>query len=157
MSDREHSGRRDLLYSHWHRPAQIRRYLKPVDAAKLEMIDLDSIESCPVCHTTLAMTELKNSANDPRSFPSHITADLAIDADKPAFVVCYTCVCGVTGSKHETRDGCDIAEFRVQQIAPQSGGMWEMSPDEYANWLLAFRRLHFRRGCSAVDTSERTA
>lgn len=149
MSDRERSGRRDLLYSGWHRPQRISRFITRVQAAQLEMVDLDDVESCPTCHRTLALIETKNSANDPGSFPAYITATLAIDAGIRAFCVCYTCTCGVTGDKHETRDGCDIAEFRVQQIAPLGAAeVLHMTPAVYAYWLHAFRIEHWRFICA---------
>lgn len=148
MSHTERTGRRDLLYSRWHRPAQIRRYVGGVKAAQLEMIDLDSIETCPICHMPLALGETKNSSRDPNSFPSRNTANLAVKAGIPAFVVCYTCVCGVTGEKHETQDDCDITEFRVQQIAPDRAAAVSMRPNVYAYWLYAFRAEHFKGSCS---------
>lgn len=149
MSGAERTGRRDLLYSGWHRPARIRRHIGAVAAAALEMIDIDDVESCPTCHRTLALIETKNSSNDPLSFPTYITEQLAIEAGLPAFCACYTCVCGVTGDKHETRDGCDIAEFRVQQIAPERGELLHMTPRNYAYWLHAFRTLHWQHICAS--------
>lgn len=149
MSDHERSGRRDLLYSGWHRPAEIRRYIGAVKAAQLEMIDVDSLESCPVCHKPLALGETKNSSKEPSAFSARNTVNLASEAQIPAFVVCYTCICGVTGEKHETREDCDIAEFRVQQRWPVLEAVICMTPNVYAYWLYAFRVDHYRRtGCS---------
>ena len=149
MSDAERTGRRDLLYSRWHRPAAIRRYVGAVKAAQLEMIDLDSLESCPICHMPLALGETKNSLNDPAAFTARNTVNLANEAKVPAFVVCYSCTCGVTGQRHETADDCDIAEFRVRQVAPEEGSTIPMRPNVYAYWLHAFRTEHYKSsGCS---------
>jgi hypothetical protein len=148
MSGNERTGRRDLLYSRWHRTNSTSRFIGGVRASHLEMIDLDDVESCPTCHRTVALIETKNSSSDPVSFPVYITANLAADASRPAFCVCYTCVCGVTGDKHQTCDSCDIAEFRVQQIAPDLGDLLHMTPRAFAYWLHAFRVQHWRDHCA---------
>lgn len=143
MSDQERTGRRDLLYSRWHRPEHISRFFEGgLIPRLLKMIDLDAIEYCARCRKVLALIETKNSSNDPEHFPSYITAGLAGDASVPAFTVCYTCRCGITGDKHETKQDCDIAEFRVQQVAPGTGELMHMQPKVYAYWLHSFREAH---------------
>lgn len=148
MSGSERSGRRDLLYSGWHRVERMREFIGGLKARHNKMIDLDDVEYCPTCNRALVLIETKNSANDPASFPTYVTATLAIDAGICAFCVCYTCVCGVTGDKHETSDGCDVAEFRVRQIAPGPGETLRMTPEAYAYWLYAFRVDHWRIICA---------
>ena len=149
MSDGERTGRRDLLYSGWHRPQRVREFIGGAKAAHLLMIDLDSVEYCPTCHRTLVLIETKNSSSDPASFPVYVMTALAAEAGLRAFCVCYTCVCGVTGDKHETRPGCDIEEFRVQQVAPQQGELLHMTPRAYAYWLHAFRVEHWQHICAS--------
>lgn len=146
MSSKERTGRRDLLYSTWHREESFRRFMTPVEAAKIEQIDIDSAEACPFCHKTLALVETKNSEYPPSRFPTRNTALLARDAGIPAFCVTYTCACGVTGESHETKDGCDIAHLQRQQIAPVLGEVIQHEPREYAIWLLALRER-----CQCLD------
>jgi hypothetical protein len=146
MSDCERTGRRDLLMSRWHRPKSVRRWLSAAEAAMLERIDLDYLAACPFCHHAVALIEEKNSASSPATFSTRNTANLASDAGVPAFCVTYTCVCGVTGDVHETRNDCDIASVQVQQVWPEVGSVTKMEPGDYARWLLTLRIEH-KRDC----------
>ena len=139
MSDKERTGKRDLLYSTWHRKQSFTRYMSAKEAAMVEMIDIDHAEACPFCHKTLALNESKNSLRSPKEFSSRNTANLARQAGIPAFVTTYVCVCGVIGESHETREGCDIASLQLQQVAPLVGEVIPQSPEQHATWLLQLR------------------
>lgn len=156
MSDRERSGRRDLLYSRWHRSGSLAKagYMPMRDAVKLECIDIDWCETCPYCHQPLALIETKNSAKPPTSFTATITAKLAAAARIQAFCVTYICVCTVDGDQHETLLGCTIESFQRQQIEPYSSRVESFSPAEYAGWLLSLRKLC---KCLSASQGDRTA
>jgi hypothetical protein len=139
VSDAERTGRRDLLMSRWHRKESVGRWLTKTQAAMLEKIDIDSAEACPFCHHTIALIEEKNSTRSPESFTTRNTRLLADDAKIPAYCVTYTCVCGVAGEGHETRDECDVARVQLMQIAPVRGEVQRMQPECYAKWLLSLR------------------
>lgn len=130
MSHHERTGRRDLLYSGWHRPSRIRRYVDAVTAAKLLAVDIDWCEACVHCSRPLALVETQESRRTPK--PATITGRLAVMAGIPAYSVSYT----------PTDDGGDIAEFRVRQVAPERGDPLVMTPAVYAYWLWGLRRTH---------------
>lgn len=130
MSMEERTGGRDLLYSGFHRPSSIRRFLTPREAASLCVIDIDFCEACCFCYQPLALIETQRSAHLPKQAP--IMAKLAHLAGLPAWSVSYL----------PTDDGADIEVFRVRQVEPFDDEALTMSPDVYAKWLLHLRAAH---------------
>lgn len=128
MSHAERTGVRSLVYSGWHRPASISRYVGKVTAAKLCMIDVDACEYCCVCGSPLALIETQESAGPPK--PARVMTALARLAGIPAFSVSIS-----------TADG-DITSFRLQQISPFVGGVLSFTPLMYADWLVSLRDEH---------------
>jgi hypothetical protein len=129
MSQRERTGVRDMIYSRWHRPELISRYLRLDQAVILDMIDIDACESCHFCKRPLALIETKESRATSTS--AYITSLLAQMAGVPGYLVFYTAT-----------DSDDISEFRVQQVAPVPGALTVVTPQAYAEWLLSLRDAH---------------
>lgn len=135
MSQNERSGKRDLLYSAWHRARSIRRWLTPRDAHSCGVIDIDWCEFCVFCSQPLALIETQRSSNQPK--PAKVTVALAQLAGLEAFSVSYV---PTQGKLH---DGEDIASFRVRQLWPLGSiEVAELEPGEYASWLCALRLGH---------------
>lgn len=135
MSQRERTGKRDLLYSRWHRSASTRRFLGAMRAARLCMIDLDAVEYCHGCSTPVVLIEVKHHM---ASAPSmRVTKVLAEMCGLPAYLVRYW----------PNPNGDDIATFAVRN---RSGDVREMSPSAYANWLWSLRSTHH---CKAVEAA----
>lgn len=130
MSMGERTNKRDLTYSAWHRPENIRRYLGVSIAAKLLLIDIDWCEACCFCSAPLALIETQISNGPPKE--ARITARLARMAGIPAFSVSVVLA-------EDTRE---IAGFRVRQIMPASIEVQERTPSAYANFLWSLRSDH---------------
>lgn len=130
MSMEERTGIRSLIYSAWHRPSVIRRYLGARDAARLTMIDIDACEACCICSEPIALIETeKTSRPKPKRAP--ITAALARLAHIQAYSVAYSV------------DADDVIEsFRVQRIQPHDDWVSFMWPADYAKFLLGLREQH---------------
>lgn len=129
MSLDERTGKRDLLYSGWHRTQSIRRFLPYRVAATLKVVDIDWCEACHWCSEPVALIETQESDRGPK--PAVITQNLARLAGLRAFSVSY----------HRGEDG-DIDYFYVKQIAPASPWNTQMRPEEYAGFLAALRDQH---------------
>jgi hypothetical protein len=142
MSMNERSGKRDLLYSAWHRPnggrledgrkvPGIARFLGPRRAAQLTVIDIDWCEACHACSTPLALIETQAGDRPPKS--ATITVALAALSGVPAYSVSF----------RRSKDGADIDAFRWTRLWPASPvcDLWH-SPAEYAEWLWELRRDH---------------
>lgn len=131
MSLNERSGKRDLLYSAWHRPASIKRFLGARRAAQLMVIDIDWCEACYACKRPLALIETQRSGNAPKA--ATVTVALAKLAGLPAFSVSY----------EESHEGGDIVRFRWKRLWPVGPALdqWFL-PAEYAEWLWSLRRDH---------------
>jgi hypothetical protein len=130
VSNEERTGMRDLLYSGWHRPSRIRRFLSLREAHSLTVIDIDYCEACDVCYQPLALIETQRSMHLPKQAP--IMARLAHEAGLPAWSVSY----------QATDEGDDIALFRVRQVEPFDEEAFTMPPEIYAKWLLNLRAGH---------------
>lgn len=128
MTHTERTGVRSLVYSGWHRPASIARYVGKVSAAKLCMIDVDACEYCCYCGSPVALIETQESAGPPKS--ARVMARLARMAGIPAFSVSVTVL------------DAEVVCFQVQQLSPTEGCVSAMSPRAYAHWLLDLRAAH---------------
>lgn len=153
----EQYGNRDgeLLYSRWHRPASMRRFVGVDVADAMSMINIDHIYRCDRwasycghCRRTQLIVE---SALDfgQSDKVARVTARLASDLRIPAVAL----VALIT----PTADGQDIERFRVKQVAPLGAiherlrGWQEFSPQKYVDLLVWFRR-HSKRcnGCPVL-------
>lgn len=130
MSMNERTGTRDLLYSTWHRPASVRRFLSPRVTALITVIDIDWCEYCNWCCKPVALLETQESGRAPKS--AKVTAQLAEMADLSAWSVSY----------ERTSDNQDIGLFRVRQIYPASDEVLDLKPAIYAKFLWSLRRTH---------------
>ena len=126
----ERTGNRDLLYSGWHRPRSISRFLGRRIAALVTVIDVDWCEYCNWCYQPIALIETQESGRMPKS--ANVTQRLAARADLAAFSVSY----------EPSDDGADILMFRVRQIHPDSAEVVDLKPKTYARWLWGLRRTH---------------
>lgn len=132
MSMEEGTGKRDLLYSGWHRPSRVREWMTAREAALLTQIDIDWCEYCAFCGQPVALIETQESTKGPKS--ARVTGNLAKLADVPAYSVAYK----------RSEAGDDIALFMVKQLRPTEQDVGEMLPRVYAYWLLALRDQHNR-------------
>lgn len=130
MSQAERTGFRSLLYSGWHRRDRVSRFLGPVKAPRLSMIDIDWCEYCCYCSTPIALIETQESQNAPKS--ARVTRQLALMAGIRAYSVSY----------RASEDGEDIELFQVQLIAPEIGEAMAMEPNVYAYFLWSLRNGH---------------
>lgn len=130
MSMHERTGTRDLLYSGWHRPRSIERFLGPRVATLVKVIDIDWCEACHWCDEPIALIETQQSSRAPKS--ARITVKLAQRADLAAYSVSY----------EPNGAGDDIDMFRVRQLHPETGEVVDLKPKTYARWLWALRRTH---------------
>lgn len=130
MSLEERSGNRDLLYSRWHRPSSIGRFLDNRSAATLKVVDIDWCESCHFCSAPLALIETQRSAAAPKS--AAITLQLAQQARIAAYSVSY----------QPTADGTDIEQFRWKRLWPPPFEAGTYTPAEYAQFLVSLRTAH---------------
>jgi hypothetical protein len=147
VSGRERTGHRDLLFSPWHRPDSLVRFLSRFDAERCAVIDVDFCEYCMKCNQPLALVEAQHSTARPK--PATVTANLASLAGIPAYSVSYA----------KTATQLDVDSLRVQRIAPDVSAVREMTPREYANWLLALRVTHEQTACRSphADRDEEAA
>lgn len=136
MSHAERTGVRSLVYSGWHRPVSISRYVGKVAAAKLCMIDVDACEYCCYCGTPLALIETQESAGPPKS--ARVMTALARLASIPAFSVSV-----------DVLDG-DVAGFRLRQLGPAVGSDQSLTPAMYADWLVSLRDEHVCKAQAAA-------
>lgn len=139
MALTEQTGKRtaEELYSAWHRPASIRRFIEPgVDADSLGLINIDHIvrcarwaEYCRTCSRTLLLIETALGLHSTHKTAS-VTAKLARDAGCQAFIVLV----------EATPSGDDIAGFRVKRIEPDPTGWFDFTPDAWARKLVELRQ-----------------
>lgn len=148
MSDTERfGGKRELTYSHWHRRASISRFLKNGDRSAfwLSMIDIDANEYCNSCYRPIALIETARDVG--QSWKNcGITRKTAELGGLLAYVVLYSAdvpdLCISCGNYRQPWP--DISGFRVLQVEPESGREFkEMTPQEYALFLVALRVVHW--------------
>lgn len=130
MSSRERTHKRSLIYNDWHRVDSTRRFIGGVEASKLFMIDVDAVECCCYCKAPLTLLELQESTRPPKS--AQVVTQLAHMSPLPAFSVSW--------EPTIARD--DIVAFQVRSLAPSTGPVWRMTPDQYARWLVSLRANH---------------
>lgn len=159
MSDRDRTCWRDPLYSWWHRPDNVRRYLDRRAAWRLGLIDIDGCEYCRYCYQPLALIETQISENTPKA--ANVMRNLALLTESiPAFSV--SVVPGHDSYERLTpqRDEClragralkkavdelgddPIELFRVRQLAPvHETSVRDMNPQVFAYFLHSFRTRH---------------
>jgi hypothetical protein len=130
MSYHERTGIRDLLYSRWHRPDSIRRFLGLARAVKLHAIDVDWCEACCYCSRPLALVETQEAG---RSKSAKVTTYLGQMAGLPVYTIGYTA----------NTERTDLLCFAVRQLLPQQTVEEILTPCEMAEWLEALRIPHF--------------
>jgi hypothetical protein len=121
---RERSGWRDQLYSRWHRPEQIARFVGIDVADSLGLIDGDWIEYCRTCSQPLALFELTCDWSKRKA--GTVTKRLAEMAQIPAYVVYYK----------PNEDSTDILHFAVDDRDKL------YTPAQYAAGLVKLRSRH---------------
>lgn len=129
MTMYERTGFRSLLYSSWHRPPSLSRYLSSRLASRLHVIDIDWCEYCDVCKAPLALIETQESTHDPKS--ARVTATLARMAGITAYSVSYW-----------PEGEADIGGFKVRRLEPPNSRVVTLTAAEYAQWLASLRITH---------------
>ncbi len=141
-----HGGTRDMSLSRWHRQFLRHHAASRIEAEECGMIDIDWLEFCARCKTNLFLVEAARDVTKLNKCADQ-TAQLAVQANIPAYLVLYTptdedCpmghLCRVEGCRH------GISEFRVRQIAPPATrGEWRWeTPETFADFVLDFHRMH---------------
>lgn len=136
---KEKLGFRDGTYSAWHRPDSIKRFVSPVIAAQLTLIDVDVVLwiECDKTQYPIALIETARDVGQSQKC-SYITRNLAERANLPALVVLYTPE--KFSSNPADNRFQDIASFRVRRICPNEEDEWKQYlPEEYANMLAKMR------------------
>lgn len=136
MSEHERTGKRDLLYSSWHRTDALKRYIGHREAFACAVIDIDWCEWCRKCKQPIALVEMQHSAYAPKDAP--ITAALARIAGIIAYSISY----------RTTSDDLDIEAFQVRQLVPIRSAVEQMTPGDWARVLYGMRLTHEATACS---------
>jgi hypothetical protein len=140
LTERHGNRNGDLLYSAWHRPNSMRRYMPPDIADEMMMINIDAlarrerwIETRANTHEPLFLVEtaFDTGLSDK---PARATQRLAARAQLEAYVTLIT--------PNDIRD--DIIGFRVRQVNPCTGIWIKLTPQDYADLLLRARTRALR-------------
>lgn len=112
------------------------RFLGRRDSYSCSQIDLDSVEFCRWCSEPLVLIETKRWGAQELTYT--VTQNLADLAQLPAYLVEYR-PCKGDVWFHSDEGWLDIDRFRVRSryMTPV-----EMSPTEYASWVLGLRSAH---------------
>ena len=138
MSDQERYGTRSLLYSAWHRPDRMQRFVDARTAQSMAMIDIDGCEFDKATGAPLVLVETARDVGQGHK-NYRVTRALAMRAGIPAIVVLF----------QPNADETDIDGFRVRLVAPTVESTWtRMAPDEFARYLLALREQALARGAT---------
>lgn len=137
MTTYERTGTRDLTYSKWHR--NVGGHLDARQVHQLAAIDVDFCEYCVWCYQPLALIEVQRSTARPKS--AKVTTALARAAGIEAYSVSFW-----------TDDSDVIAGFKVADLLA-AAPVAELTPPEYATWLLAVRGGHLDGGCRQTKRS----
>ena len=129
MSLNERTGQRTLIYSGWHRPGSLGRFIPKHLASRMHMIDIDACEYCDGCKVPLALIETQQSRSKPKG--ARVTCILGRMAGVPVYSVSYWC-----------EGEADIEGFKVQSLEPYSPDVDTLTAAEYAQWLLDLRFGH---------------
>lgn len=127
LTDEERWGRRDLIYSKWHRPSS--GWL----GHGITYIDLDACEYCRFCWEPLALLEIARDIGQSEK-PTIVTCKLAEKAGLPAYLVFY-----------RIASSGDIDRFRIRLVYnPQGDRGIEliMTPQDYASFLTLLHEEH---------------
>lgn len=137
--DAEHTGRRDLIYSGWHRRASTRRFIGKEQARFLAMIDLDGAIFAEYEDGSKEPLVLIETARDVGQEwkSARVTANLARRAGLPAYVVLYE---PSNASNPADSRMLDIRSFRVKRVWPRPEAAWrKFTPQQWALKLLSIR------------------
>lgn len=145
MQDEQHFARY-ADYSVWHRWKSVLRFLPNPDTARaLGMIDIDNvvwIEWRKETREPLAVIE--TALDGPEEKGHQVLARFGELCQRPAFVVRYR-LAGVPNPGYPHLQVKDIAAFRVRRVWPNpERGYREMTPKQYAEWLVQIRELEAR-------------
>jgi hypothetical protein len=139
----EHDHRRlaDRLYSTWHRPDHISRFVDPAEADRLALIDIDQI------HTLVGLIDSGATwAECTDGFtPVALIETVLWNAQKSVTMLCKLANRRVPIPAYLVRivptPGLDdIEQFSVRQVAPRRWGEPRlMTPPEYADFVRGLR------------------
>lgn len=135
MSTYERTGERSLVYSAWHRPPSLARFVGEEAAAACHTIDIDWCEYDAITKKPLVLVEVAFDTGGYKH--AEVTRQLAEMAGIPAVVVLYT-----PSADRNVFDPAqyDIAAFRVKRIAPNPHADFRIvTPEVYAKSLIQLR------------------
>lgn len=131
----EATGWRSGVYSAWHRPNMLRRFLPPHIADDMTMIDIDAllrcdrwIEACRSCYEPRALIETFVD-NHQTHKSANATRKLARRAGIEAYLVRY----------EPNPADTDIVRFHVRRVEAWRDDWVTMTPQQYADFLVRAR------------------
>ena len=132
MSIRRRNAKVDLLYSEWHRPQSLRRFLGDRRAYALAMVDVDCLECCPWCWEPVALVETKDMRAASKSYTA--LRKLGERSRLPVFLVEFK------RCKGSVWEGQDVQSVRV--TAAHLDQPIRLSAANWALYLEALRTSH---------------
>lgn len=151
MSLTEMTGFRSTVYSAWHRPNKLRRYLPAKVADDMTMVDIDAllrcerwIEACKGCYEPLVLIETYVDNKQTYKCAAALRK-LAARAGVEAYVVRYV----------PNENNTDITAFHVRRVQPWREEWVEWTPQQYADFLVRVRAR--ARTCTCASTERQAA
>lgn len=158
MSDTEKYGFRDNAYSAWHRPLSVSRFIDADAAEAMRLIDMDAllgedmglhesdgttwVEFRRTSSWPLALIETAVDVGQSNKV-AYVTQNMARISDLPGAVTLYKLSESLNPTDRRARD---IDAFRVRRLWPHPELTFRnLSPQEYAEWLLRIRDAGNRR------------
>lgn len=139
MSFAERTGKRDLSYSAWHRPASIQRFIGRIAAQELMMVDIDAVECVARTREPVAMCETAIDIGQEIK-PSTVTLKVARACNVPCFTVLYSLAKRANPADDHW---LDIDQFRVKRIDSDIDADWTIyTPTEWARILCTLRNTN---------------
>lgn len=158
MPQEERFNKRDLTYSAWHRRMSLRRYIGIEAAQTCAMIDTDArcwVEYEDRTYRPLMLIEEARDVGQGRKTATVTRNEARRGArcgeDIPAFVVLYT---PSDKPNPANRDWPDIQQFRVRQIWPQDTDWAVLTPKQWADRIITWRRWSADRLDQAMEAAE---
>lgn len=151
MTEGTGSRRGDLLYSAWHRPQSIRRWVSADEADALGMVNLDVVLRCErwveynrSCSTPIALIETAIGTHQTHKVAT-VTANLAAPRAHPLEAYCVLIEPNDTWT--------DIKSFRVRMVGPNRSQWVDLTPEQWAHKLVEIhRRGEHAPDCRTVPT-----
>jgi len=139
-------GERDLSYSVWHREASVRRFISDAEAHGLTCIDVDATLWCEWHSGTKEPLLFIETARDigQQSKPVTVLTRLAETSGRAGYLVLYRLSDAPCFAYPDLGCAREIDGFRVRRVWPEPEPETEMTPEEYARYLVRERERMLR-------------